>query len=344
MEGITIDGNNILEVYTAIENAKKNILKGSGPILIEALTFRIRGHEEASGIKYVPKNMIDKWEKKDPILNYQKYLLKNKIIDKEYISKIEKDLENTVLPILDKAYESDEISSTEENELNSVYMVNSYKYIEMKNKKTNVRFVDAIKNTLYEKMVNDSNVVLMGQDIAEYGGVFKITEGFVEKFGKDRVRNTPIIESAAIGAGMGLAIEGYKPVIEMQFADFVSVGFNQIVNNLAKTYYRWNQPVNVTLRLPTGGGIGAGPFHSQSNESWFFHVPGLKLVYPSCPSDAKGLLLSSIDDNNPVLFFEHKALYRSQKEMVSEENYHIEIGKAKVLQKGNLITIVTYGL
>tara|TARA_B110000116_G_scaffold269006_1_gene284128 strand:- start:1396 stop:3363 length:1968 start_codon:yes stop_codon:yes gene_type:complete len=344
IEGITIDGNNILEVFKTISNAKKKILKGSGPILIEAMTFRIRGHEEASGIKYVPPELIKKWKEKDPILNFQSYLLKNKIIDKKYIEKIENSFETNILPILDKSYNSEGVESTENIELESVYKRNTFNLIKQNSKKINIRFVDAIRDCLFEKMRLDSSVIIMGQDIAEYGGVFKTTEGFLEEFGKDKVRNTPIIESGVIGAGMGLSIEGFKPVVEMQFADFVSVGFNQIVNNIAKTYYRWNQSINITLRLPTGGGIAAGPFHSQSNESWFFHVPGLKLVYPSTPYDAKGLLLSSIDDENPVLFFEHKALYRSQKQLVPENNYHIEIGKAHIVHSGTSLTIVSYGL
>ena len=344
IEGITIDGNDILEVYKTISESKEKILKGSGPILIEALTFRVRGHEEASGIKYVPLDLIKKWQAKDPIANFQSYLLKNKIIDKNYIKKIESDFESNVLPILDKSYCSNEVSSTEAFEIESVYKKNIFKLIKPNSQKVNIRFVDAIRDCLFEKMKSDPNVILMGQDIAEYGGVFKATEGFLEEFGDDRVRNTPIIESGVIGAGMGLSIEGFKPIVEMQFADFVSVGFNQIVNNIAKTYYRWNQSVNITLRLPTGGGIAAGPFHSQSNESWFFHVPGLKIVYPSTPYDAKGLLLSSIDDENPVLFFEHKALYRSQKELVPENNYNIELGKARIVQAGTSITIISYGL
>ena len=345
IEGIKIDGNNALDVFNAIKSAKKKILSGSGPILVEAMTFRIRGHEEASGVKYVPKKLIEKWKKKDPILHFENYLLKNKVIVKDDIKSLESQFENEIIPIIDKALDALDPSSTIDKELNSVYKKNTFKQIPMQNQKvTNKRFVDAIRDCLFDKMDSDSKVLIMGQDIAEYGGVFKVTEGFVNKFGDGRVRNTPIIESGIIGTAMGLSIEGFKPIVEMQFADFVSVGFNQIVNNLAKTFYRWNQPINVTLRLPTGGGIGAGPFHSQSNESWFFHVPGLKLVYPSNPIDAKGLLLSSIDDENPVLFFEHKALYRSTTADVSDSNYHIPIGKAKVINEGESITIVTYGM
>ena len=345
MEGIQIDGNNVLDVFNTIKTVKKKILNGSGPVLIEAMTFRIRGHEEASGIKYVPKELIEQWKKKDPILQFENYLLKNKIIKKNYIKTLESEFKNKIIPVIDKTLDAPEPSSTIDKELNNVYKKNTFKQIPIQNKKvTSKRFIDAIRDCLFDKMDSDPKVLIMGQDIAEYGGVFKITEGFIDKFGHERVRNTPIIESGIIGTAMGLSIEGFKPIVEMQFADFVSVGFNQIVNNLAKTFYRWNQPINVTLRLPTGGGIGAGPFHSQSNESWFFHVPGLKLVYPSNPVDAKGLLLSSIDDENPVLFFEHKALYRSVKTDVSDSNYHIPIGKGKIINKGTSMTLITYGM
>ncbi len=345
IKGIQIDGNNVMEVYNTIAKTKEDILKGSGPILIEAMTFRVRGHEEASGIKYVPKKLIEKWKKKDPVLHFESELLSKKIVDKKYIQKIEDDFDKEILSVMDKSLQADDPLSTETDELNLVYKKSSYrKILKSKSKAENKRFVDAIKDCLFDKMSSDSKVLIMGQDIAEYGGVFKATEGFLDKFGKSRVRNTPITESAIIGTAMGLAIEGYKPIVEMQFADFVSVGFNQIVNNLAKTYYRWKQPINVTLRLPTGGGIGAGPFHSQSNEAWFFHVPGLKLVYPSNPLDAKGLLLSSIDDENPVLFFEHKALYRSLSEEVPSDNFHTDLGKAKIINSGNAITVVSYGM
>ena len=345
MEGIQIDGNNVLDVFNTIKTVKKKILNGSGPVLIEAMTFRIRGHEEASGIKYVPKELIEQWKKKDPIFQFENYLLKNKIIKKNYIKTLESKFKNKIIPVIDKTLDAPEPSSTIDKELNNVYKKNTFKQIPIQNKKvTSKRFIDAIRDCLFDKMDSDPKVLIMGQDIAEYGGVFKITEGFIDKFGHERVRNTPIIESGIIGTAMGLSIEGFKPIVEMQFADFVSVGFNQIVNNLAKTFYRWNQPINVTLRLPTGGGIGAGPFHSQSNESWFFHVPGLKLVYPSNPVDAKGLLLSSIDDENPVLFFEHKALYRSVKTDVSDSNYHIAIGKGKIINKGTSMTLITYGM
>ena len=345
IQGVQVDGNNVLEIYETIKNLRKKIINGAGPFLVEALTFRVRGHEEASGVKYVPENLIKKWKKKDPILQLEKKLIKDSIVTKDYINNIELDFSQKILPVIEKALKSPLPSSSEKDELKDVYKQNSFKFISSKNNNLkNKRFVDAISDCLYEKMKSDSKVLIMGQDIAGYGGVFKVTEGFVEEFGDDRIRNTPIIESGVIGTAMGLAIEGFKPIVEMQFADFVSVGFSQIVNNLAKTFYRWNQSINVTLRLPTGAGIGAGPFHSQSNESWFYHVPGLKLVYPSNPIDAKGLLLSSIDDENPVLFFEHKALYRSVKAEVEDGNYHIPIGKAKKVIEGSSLSVITYGM
>jgi len=345
MKGITINGNDVLEVYNTILNAKNSIIKNeTGPILIEAITFRIRGHEEASGIKYVPKKDINYWKKKDPIDFFERYLIKEKVINNKFRVNFCNELNNEIFPIIEEALNSKQPKTNIDDELNDVYSDSNYTIISPSKKLVDNRFVDSIKNCIYQKMLDDDSVLIMGQDIAEYGGVFKITEGLFDKFGKSRVRNTPIIESGIIGTAMGLSIEGFKPIVEMQFADFVSVGFNQIVNNLAKTYYRWNQSINVTLRLPTGGSINGGPFHSQSNESWFFHVPGLKIVYPSSPYDAKGLLLSSIDENNPVLFFEHKALYRSQTDEIPINNFHIELGCGSIINKGNKITVVTYGL
>ena len=344
IEGEKIDGNNVIEVYETIKKYADKIRKKPKPILIEAETFRIRGHEEASGIKYVPKKMIEKWAKKDPILLFEKYLKTNNIFSKKDFDKINSTIEKNVLPAINEALENNAPKSNISNEIMDVFYNSKFKFLKHNNNNKKVRFVDAVKQTLYDKMLLDKSIILMGQDIAEYGGVFKVTEGFVDKFGTDRVRNTPIIESGVIGAAMGMAIDGWKPVVELQFADFVSVGFNQIVNNLAKTHYRWNQPINVTLRMPTGGSIGAGPFHSQSNESWFFHVPGIKIVYPSNPYDAKGLLCSSIDDSNPVMFFEHKALYRSIEQDVPTSMYNIELGKLNKIKQGKDLTIVTYGL
>ncbi len=342
--GEIIDGNDIFEVIEVVKNAKFNALQGNGPTLIEAKTFRMRGHEEASGTDYIPKNLFDKWKKKDPIKKLEKFLSSKSWFNEKFKVTIENDINNLIDPAIDFALNAKIPTSNESKELEDVYhptkiTINK----DSSSSKHYIRFVDAIKECLYQKMDSDKSVILMGQDIAEYGGVFKISQGFLEKFGKDQVKNTPIIESGAIGTAMGLALEGYKPIIEMQFADFVSCGFNQIINNLAKTYYRCDIPINVTIRMPCGGGLGAGPFHSQSPESWFFHTPGLKIVYPSSPEDAKGLLASSIDDPNPVLFFEHKGLYRSIKGNVGEELYSIPLGKAKILEQGSDATIITYG-
>ena len=345
MKGKKIDGNNVLEVFETIIEFAEKIRQNPQPILIEAKTFRMRGHEEASGIKYVPKELIKYWQKRDPIVIYEKLLIKKKILNLDKKNKILKEIEKKVLPSIEYALNSKKPSSSEKKELNDVYKKIKINTISPNLKYSKeIRFIDSIKEALMQKLKQDKSVVILGQDIAEYGGVFKATEGFYEEFGQDRIKNTPITESAVIGAAMGMSFEGFKPIVEMQFADFVSVGFNQIVNNLAKTFYRWGQNVNVTLRLPTGGGIGAGPFHSQSNEAWFFHVPGLKLVYPSNPYDAKGLLVSSIDDPNPVLFFEHKFLYRSVKCDVPKSLYNIEIGKLNVVKEGSDLTVITYGL
>ena len=343
--GDIVNGNDILDVYRIIKKYSDIIRKKPQPILIEAKTFRIRGHEEASGVKYVPKKLIEKWKKEDPIMKFEKILINKKIYNKSSILEVSNKINKKLDVVLDKVLNKYKTTSSEENELQDVFSDDNFKKIDIKsNNKKELRFVDSIKNSLYLKMKNDKNVLLMGQDIAEYGGVFKITEGFLKEFGKDRVKNTPIIESGAIGTAFGLSLGGYKPVVELQFADFVSNGFNQIVNNLAKTYYRWGQSVNVTLRLPTGAGIGGGPFHSQSNESTFFHIPGIKIVYPSNPYDAKGLLLSSIDDPNPVMFFEHKALYRSSKAFVPDDMYNIELGKLNILEEGTDLTVICYGL
>ena len=343
--GDIVNGNDILDVYNMIKKYSDLIKKKPQPVLIEAKTFRIRGHEEASGIKYVPKKLIDKWKKEDPIMKFEKVLLNKKIITKKSILKINDEINKKIDVVLDKVVKKNKPYSTVENELKDVFLDKKFEKISTSsNNKKELRFVDSIKNSLYLKMKKDKKVLLIGQDIAEYGGVFKVTEGFLKDFGRDRVRNTPIVESGAIGTALGLSLGGYKPVVELQFADFVSNGFNQIVNNLAKTYYRWGQSINVTLRLPTGAGIGGGPFHSQSNESTFFHIPGIKIVYPSNPYDAKGLLLSSIDDPNPVMFFEHKALYRSSRSLVPDDIYNIELGKLKVLEEGTDLTVVCYGL
>ena len=343
IRGDLINGNDIFAVIDAVEKAASYARKGNGPTLIEAKTFRMRGHEEASGSKYVPQELFDEWAKEDPILKFEKSLSAKKWFNKKFVVDIENEIKNLVNPSIDFATDAEIPKSTELDELNDVFYKQEVNLKKPSNTLQTLRFVDAIKEALSQKMESDESVILMGQDVAEYGGVFKISEGFVGKFGKSRVRNTPIIESGIIGTAMGLALEGYKPVVEMQFADFVSCGFNQIVNNLAKTYYRWNSPLNVTLRMPCGGELSAGPFHSQNPESWFFHVPGLKIVYPSTPADVKGLLISAIEDPNPVLFFEHKGLYRSLKGEVSTDLYNLPLGKANIVQSGSDATIITYG-
>ena len=344
IKSFKIDGNNILDVYNTVKNTVDLIQKKSQPILIECNTFRMRGHEEASGTKYVPEKLMSKWAKKDPLDNYQKFLLKNNYLDSNDIDKYKCLISDEIDKGLDIAFNTKELVPDTINEYNDVYR--KYNFIEQKtinNKVSNIRLVDAISNGLKQCMDKYDNLIIMGQDIAEYGGVFKITEGFLDLFGKERVRNTPICESIILSMGLGLSVKGFKSVIEMQFADFVSSGFNAVVNNLAKTHYRWGQNVDVVVRMPTGANVNAGPFHSQSNESWFTHTPGLKVVYPSSPADAKGLLISSIEDPNPVMFFEHKFLYRSLYEDVPDSYYNIELGKAKRILEGNDVTVITYG-
>ena len=350
IEGIKIDGNNILEVYDTIRGVRNYCIDEQKPYLIECMTFRMRGHEESSGVKYVPKELLEEWEKKDPVRTYEEWLLSADIIDVDELcaindelrQKIEKDLKAGL------TFEKNEVNL--EEELNDVYAPTVALPTSVALTKTSfpkrtepIRMINAISEALDQSLTIHENLVLMGQDIAEYGGAFKVTEGLMNKYGKARIRNTPLCESAIIGAALGMSLEGYKTVVEMQFADFVSVGFNQIVNNLAKIYYRWGQNADVVIRMPTGAGVGAGPFHSQSNEAWFFHVPGLKIVYPSNPSDAKGLLMAAINDPNPVLYFEHKALYRSTSGMVDAAPFEVEIGKAAVVQAGEDMSIVTYG-
>jgi 2-oxoisovalerate dehydrogenase E1 component len=358
MEAYQIDGNNILEVYDIVKNLGNSIRNKPRPVILECLTFRMRGHEEASGTKYVPQELFDQWGAKDPVNNYEKYLLEEGVITQNLIDEIKAEIKQEIDAGVESVLNQAEIVPNTQYELNDVYCPANFvahgehhqhlKDVVIKpnsESKSKKRYVDAISDGLRQAMEKHPELVLMGQDIAEYGGVFKITQGFVEQFGKDRVRNTPLCESAIIGAGYGLSIKGMKAMVEMQFADFVSVGFNQIVNNLAKSYYRWGQHADVVVRMPTGAGVGAGPFHSQSNEAWFFHVPGLKIVYPSTPSDAKGLLTAAINDPNPVLFFEHKVLYRmvELEEEVYDDYYMLEIGKAKTVSDGNDVSIITYG-
>ena len=343
MESFIIDGNNILDVYSKVSKLAESIRKRPRPILIEFKTFRMRGHEEASGTKYVPKDLMDKWALKDPIVNYQAYLKEEGLLNEKDDLKMKEDIMKEIHDGLEKAYAEDTITPDLTTELSDVYKSFKYQEVKSKGKTKEIRFVDAISEGLKQSMQKHKDLVIMGQDIADYGGVFKITDGFVKAYGDERVRNTPICESAIIEAGMGLSIAGIKSVVEMQFADFVTSGFNPVVNYLAKSHYRWNQNADVVLRMPCGAGVAAGPFHSQTNEAWFTKTPGLKVVYPAFPYDAKGLLATAVNDPNPVLFFEHKALYRSIYQDVPEEYYTLPLGKASVLQAGNDVSIVTYG-
>ncbi len=351
MEGIRIDGNNLLEVYDTIKGVRDYCIKNQKPYLIECMTFRMRGHEEASGTKYVPSALFELWDKKDPVKNYEQFLLESGLLTDITITDIRNEIKKHIESELSMAYDATPMQVNMAEELSDVYAVRKDRPALVLNNHSlsatavqgEKRFIDGIKEGLQQSMRKHPNLILMGQDIAEYGGAFKITEGMLEEFGKARIRNTPICESAIVGAALGLSLEGYKAIMEMQFADFATVGFNQIVNNLAKIHYRWGQQADVVIRMPTGGGVGAGPFHSQSNEAWFVHTPGLKIVYPSTPGDAKGLLIAAINDPNPVLFFEHKALYRSVTGEVPSEYYEVEIGKAYTVRSGTDITIITYG-
>ncbi|WP_296637136.1 dehydrogenase E1 component subunit alpha/beta [Polaribacter sp.] len=343
MESHIVDGNSILEVYLKVKEIADHIRKNPKPVLIEFKTFRVRGHEEASGTKYVPKKMIDFWKAKDPLLTFEKTLEEKRILTpalkKNYISNIQSEINEH----LKLAFDEDFIKPDKNIELKDVFKPKSFEHISPSAETKKIRFVDAISEALSHGMEKYDNLIIMGQDIAAYGGVFKITEGFLERFGKERVRNTPICESGIVSTAYGLAINGMKAIVEMQFSDFVSSGFNPIVNLLAKSHYRWSQSADVVIRMPCGAGVGAGPFHSQTNEAWFTKVPGLKVIYPAFPEDVKGLLASAIEDPNPVLFFEHKALYRAIYQKVPTNNYTIEIGKAKLVKTGHNMTIITYG-
>jgi 2-oxoisovalerate dehydrogenase E1 component len=343
MESFTIDGNNIIKVYSKVSEIAESLRHNPRPVLIEFKTFRMRGHEEASGTKYIPKALMEAWSQKDPIDNFENFLKQEGILTDEYIAIIKEEFSKEINENLKVAYDEDDIVSDATTELNDVYKPFVYQEVKLKNKTREIRFVDAISEGLKQSMEKHKELVIMGQDIADYGGVFKISEGFVELFGKERIRNTPICESAIIEAAMGLSICGIKSVVELQFADFVTSGFNPVVNYLAKSYYRWNQNADVVLRMPCGAGIAAGPFHSQTNEAWFTKTPGLKVVYPAFPYDAKGLLATAINDPNPVLFFEHKALYRTIRQEVPTDYYTIPFGKASVLREGNDVTIISYG-
>ena len=343
MESHIIDGNNIIEVYTKVNALAEDVRKNPRPVLLEFKTFRMRGHEEASGTKYVPQDLLDAWAKKDPLENYQEFLKNEGIIDEAFEVRIKKEIVHEINDSLEKAGAEEAIIANESEELSDVYQNFVYQEVIPSNKTEELRLIDAISEGLKQSMERHDDLVIMGQDIAEYGGAFKITDGFVEAFGKDRVRNTPICESAIVEAAMGLSIAGIKSIVEMQFADFVTSGFNPVVNYLAKSHYRWSQNADVVLRMPCGGGVAAGPFHSQTNEAWFTKTPGLKVVYPAFPKDAKGLLATAINDPNPVLFFEHKALYRSIRQDVPTEYFTIPLGKAAILRTGEQITVIAYG-
>ena len=345
METRQVDGNNILEVYTAVREVAAQMRKDRKPIIFEAMTFRMRGHEEASGTKYVPKELFEKWELKDPVKNYEQWLKDQGLLDDSKIEAIRNDIKSRMNTALEFTFAQPEIVADAEEEIGDVY---APAYTQLQPPPADagnrsIRMIDAISEGLGQAMEHDPGLVLMGQDIAEYGGVFKITDGFIARFGKDRVRNTPLCESAIIGSALGLSIRDRAAMVEMQFADFVACGFNQIVNNLAKTHYRWHQAVNVTIRMPSGAGVAAGPFHSQANEAWFTKVPGLKVVFPSNPYDAKGLLTTALLEPNPVMFFEHKALYRSTEGIVPEAYYNLPIGVATTVRAGNDVSIITYG-
>ena len=345
MDAYQVDGNNVLEVISAVRKIANSIRKKQRPFLLECMTFRMRGHEESSGTKYYPEGIQDKWSKRDPVVNYELFLKEEGVLSDQSISEIRDVLKQEIQSALDTAFAEEAIKPNTATEVADLFapFVSKDTLNEMA-PKSEKRYIDAISDGLRQSLQKYPELVVMGQDIAEYGGAFKITEGFVDEFGKERIRNTPICESAIVGAGLGLSIAGIKSVVEMQFADFVTCGFNQIVNNLAKSHWRWGQNADVVIRMPTGAGSAAGPFHSQSNEAWFFHTPGLKIVYPAFPSDAKGLLAAAIEDPNPVMFFEHKFLYRSIREDVSDAYYTVEIGKAKTVNEGTDISVITYGL
>jgi len=343
MRSVILDGNNVLEVYQELSKIASEIRENPHPVLVECKTFRMRGHEEASGTKYVPRELMAEWAKKDPISNYEAFLIKEKVIKASEVTAWTKEIKAEIEAGLKVAADQPKVEINLEKELEDLYAPHQQVITPPSGNVTEKRFVDAIHDGLKTAMQTHENLVIMGQDVADYGGVFKITDGFTKEFGKARVRNTPICESSIIGIGLGLSLKKQKAMVEMQFADFVTCGFNQIVNYLAKLHYRWGENADVVIRMPTGGGVGAGPFHSQSNEAWFTHTPGLKVLYPSTPADAKGMLLAAFEDPNPVLFFEHKALYRSVYEDVPTDYYTLPLGKASLLKEGTDITIITYG-
>ena len=344
MEAHQVDGNNILEVFQKVSELRDSVAQFPRPILLECITFRMRGHEEASGVKYVPQELFDLWGVKDPVVNFENYLLEQGVLNQDIIEEMKAAIKFEIEEGLEVAYAEEKIKADTSIELRDLYADFDFNEIKSEGAKKDMRMIDSIANAIDLAMQKHTNLVLMGQDIAEYGGVFKATEGMVEKYGKGRVRNTPLCEAAIVGSSLGLSIGGHKAMMEMQFADFVTEGFNQIVNNLAKIHWRWGQNADVVVRMPTGAGVAAGPYHSQSNEAWFTHVPGLKVVYPSNPSDAKGMLLTAFEDQNPVMFFEHKALYRSTNEPVAEDYFTIPFGQANLVNEGNRVSIITYGM
>jgi 2-oxoisovalerate dehydrogenase E1 component len=344
MHGDMVDGNDVLAVIDAVRRAAERGRAGEGPTLLEMKTFRMRGHEEASGTKYVPDALMEEWAARDPLLQYKNTALAEGWLSEEDLAQTDADLATEVEEVAEWAIRQPAVVSSAEAERAALFAPSSTVTTTPEGPRSEKRFIDAVQDGLRQAMEADDRVLVLGQDVAEYGGVFKVTQGFVEQFGKARVRNTPIIESGALGCAMGLALEGFKPVVEMQYADFITCGFNQIVNNLGTTHYRWGAPLNVTVRAPFGGGIGAGPFHSQSPEAWFAHAPGLKVVVPGTPADAKGLLMAAIEDPNPVLFFEHKHLYRSLKGEVSDAPYTVALGEANVVREGTDLTLVTWGV
>jgi len=345
MDAVQLAGNNILEVISGINAVAEQMRANPRPFIVECMTFRMRGHEEASGTKYYPEGIQEHWSTKDPVINFEKFLLEEGIISQEFAENTRKQIKEEIEHGLALAYDFPEITPNEQLELADIFAPYSFRAVNAdESKKSEKRLIDAVSDGLRQSMEKHPNLILMGQDIGEYGGVFKVTEGFVEQFGKERVRNTPLCESAILGAGLGLSIKGMKAMVEMQFADFVSEGITQITNNFAKIHYRWGQNADVVVRMPTGAGVAAGPFHSQSNEAWFFSVPGLKIAYPAFPYDAKGLLISAFEDPNPVIFFEHKALYRSIKQDIPDGYYNIEFGKAAVIREGGEFSFITYGM
>lgn len=343
MESCIIDGNNAVDVYGKVSELAESVRKDPRPVLIEFKTFRMRGHEEASGTKYVPRELLEYWAERDPIENFQEYLRNEKLLSEEQEVEIKTAFAHEINEDLRRVFDEPPVNSSLSSELNDVYKKFDFKLVKSKEENNNIRFVDAVSQGLKQSMARNPDLVIMGQDVAEYGGVFKVTEGFIEAFGKERVRNTPISESGVIEAAYGLSVNGKKAVVELQFGDFITSGFNPVINLLAKSHYRWNEPADVVLRMPCGAGVGAGPFHSQTNEAWFTKTPGLKVVYPAFPYDAKGLLCTAIEDPNPVLFFEHKMLYRSIYQDVPKDYYTLPFGKASLIREGEDLTVVSYG-